>query len=170
MSSCIIHTIDVKRTFRCSSGCPASKHLYHIWGAPHCESWKQNPSPRRKDANAGSMSLSSLSALEQTIHSCSVHQRHCLEFESRSNNAKKQPYRTSADSGSHPKMEKELGFASSTQQPAPVGEPRKVKWLGHGRGSGSHIVSTVPAVTCSSPALLTLLKAFQDPFNKFFLC
>jgi len=37
------------------------------------------------------------------------------------------PYRTSGDSGSHPKMEEELGLAGSTQQPAPVGEPRKVK-------------------------------------------
>ena len=33
----------------------------------------------------------------------------------------------SEDSGSHPKMEEELGLAGSTQQPAPVGEPRKVK-------------------------------------------
>ena len=65
---------------------------------------------------------------------------------------KSRHYSTSGDSGSHPKMEEELGLASSTQHPAPVGEPHKVKCLGHGRGSGSHVVSTVPVVTCPHPA------------------
>ena len=83
------------------------------------------------------------------------------------------PYRTSGEGGSHPKMEEELGLAGSTQQPAPVGEPRKVEvtrtWQGQWQPHCVHC-SCCDVSTPGSPALLALLKASQDPFNKFLFC
>ena len=83
------------------------------------------------------------------------------------------PYRTSGEGGSHPKMEEELGLAGSIQQPAPVGEPRKVEvtrtWQGQWQPHCVHC-SCCDVSTPGSSALLALLKASQDPFNKFLFC